>query len=261
MITKEMKLQALKQMISSRKTNQMLYKYRGLGSNTEEIFKKHTLWFNHPSEFNDPFDCCANIEKFNSEDFQQYIKTNKFALNLNVNNYNLDFYTPEMLKEDVNIVLNKLAICCFSKNKENILLWSHYGYCHKGLCLEFDILEDPNFFQLLIPVDYVEVMPNYNHFRDKNEIVKKLIQPKSKCWQYEEEIRIVKTETEVEENKGQNFRFNSRALKKVIFGCETLNDEIDKYRNLCKQNGLEHVKFSKMHKKLNGLFELEERQI
>ena len=36
------------------------------------------------------------------------------------------------------------AILCFSRNWDNLLLWSHYGDSHTGVCLGFDIAEgDP----------------------------------------------------------------------------------------------------------------------
>ena len=31
------------------------------------------------------------------------------------------------------------AILCFSRNWDNLLLWSHYGDRHMGVCLGFDI--------------------------------------------------------------------------------------------------------------------------
>ena len=38
-------------------------------------------------------------------------------------------------------------------------------------------------------------------------------------------------------------------------------ETIDKYVNLCKQNGLNHVSFSQMKQKENGKFELEEKSL
>ena len=58
------------------------------------------------------------------------------------------------------------AILCFSRNWDNLLLWSHYGDSHKGICMGFDIpdgglgenydtdvLYQPNLLQIRRPED------------------------------------------------------------------------------------------------------------
>lgn len=141
-------------------------------------------------------------------------------------------------------------------------MWSHYSKYHEGICLEFDILEDPSFFTLPIPVNYVDTMPIYDHFKEQNKLFKKIIQPKAKEWEYEEEVRVIKTPNDIKQNKGnQAFNFNPNALIKVIFGCKASEDTIAKYKELCQRNGLKYVEFSKMYQKQNGQFGLEECDI
>ena len=162
MITEEMKIQALRQMIANGEINQILYKYREVGKYTEKIFRDHTLWFNEPNNFNDPFDCWANVQELNNDAIEELINRN--SPNPNVAEKckkGMPLYTTDKLKQDIDKALIDLGVCCFSKTEKSILMWSHYCKYHTGICLEFDILKDPTFFTLAKPVNYVDSMPIY----------------------------------------------------------------------------------------------------
>lgn len=253
---------ALQQMISEGKLEQILYKYREDGENTERIFTEHTLWFAHPNEFNDPYDCYANVQVLDEEGLQKLIKKESYSsFEEQIYQEGLHMYDVDELRKNVNIVLNEIGVCCFTKNASNVLMWSHYAKYHRGLCLEFDILEDPSFFTFPLLVTYVDNMPEYNHFKDRKVLANKIIQPKYKIWEYEEEVRIVKTSKNIQDNNSQAFNFNPKSLKKVIFGCKSSDNMIKKYRCLCNNADFKHVIFTKMFQKNDGSFGLEERNI
>ena len=46
-------------------------------------------------------------------------------------------FTNEIIQK-VKEVRNNALISCFSKRYDSILMWSHYGDKHKGICIEFD---------------------------------------------------------------------------------------------------------------------------
>lgn len=262
-ISTEVKTQALEKMISEETINQSLYKYRADDEKTEKIFIEKTLWFPHPNVFNDPFDCWANIQALDKKKLSDtLIQRNSFdAARAHLIKVGIKKFTSYDLKRNVDAVLNQTGVCCLSMNCSNILMWSHYAHYHQGLCLEFDILQDPDFFCLTLPVKYVDSMPEYYYPVDNEELVYKIIQPKSADWKYEEEVRVVKTQSAIEKNGSQAFHFNPNALCKIIFGCKAHKTTIEKYKNLCKKNGFKHVKFTQMCQKKNGSFELEEKDI
>lgn len=257
------KRQALEQMISKGSIKQSLYKYRADDENTEKIFTEKSLWFPHPNAFNDPFDCYANIQSLDKKKLSNtLIQRNSFnAARAHLIKEGMKKFSSYDLKRNVDAVLNQIGVCCLSMNCSNILMWSHYAHYHQGLCLEFDILQDPDFFCLTLPVKYVDSMPEYYYPVDNEELVYKIIQPKSADWKNEEEVRVVKPQSEIEKNGSQAFHFNPDALRKIIFGCKAHKTTIEKYKNLCKKNGFKHVKFTQMCQKKNGLFELEEKNI
>ena len=262
-ISTAVKKQALEKMISEGTINQSLYKYREDDEYTEKIFTEKSLWFSHPNAFNDPFDCWANIQSLDKKSLSNsLIQRNSFDnARVQLIKEGLKKFTSYDLKQNVDTVLNQIGVCCLSMNCRNILMWSHYAHYHQGLCLEFDILYDPDFFCLTLPVKYVDSMPEYYYPEDNDCLVNKVIQPKSFDWEYEGEVRVVKPQSEIEKNGSQAFLFNPNTLRKIIFGCKAHKTVIEKYKNLCHKNGFKHVKFTQMRQKKNGSFELEEKAL
>lgn len=261
-ISPQLTRNALLQKISKGDISQLLYKYRGDNENTEKIFIEHTLWFEHPNKFNDPFDCWTNIQSVDYEGISKIIEQIQMPDALrNLCEQGIPQYTKEMHKNGIDIVFNRIGICCFSKKCNQILMWSHYADYHKGICLQFDILEDPSFFNFIFPVTYVDAMPEFHYPTDFINMLDKTIKPKSDLWKYEEEVRVVKTNREIKENNGQTFRFHPEALTKVIFGCKATQTTIEKYKRLCNVKEFKHVKFSKMEQMRDGTFGLIEKDI
>lgn len=124
--------------------------------------------------------------------------------------------------------------------KENLLMWSHYTYGHTGVCLKFDITEDPDFFTFPIKVKYNKTYPKVNYIENENKAVDSILTTKSNDWKYENEIRIIKPF-----QKQNKFVFRKEALKEIIFGCKTSDKKISEIKSLAKNNGYNHLTYSK----------------
>lgn len=242
---------------------QYLFKYRSDSAFTENIIKNNELWFNNPLEFNDPYDCNTPINVSTPlPDMKNWLKDvgiapqyiDELARQLQQN--------PNLMRQVAENAMRNSGICCFSTLDNSILQWSHYSDYHKGICLTFDILEHPDFFMLPVIVSYRQVMQHYNHFIHSQKIVEYLIQPKFHDWSYESEIRVVKTEEHIKANGNKRgFKFNDTALKEVIFGTNTPDPVIAKYRQLCADNNKGHVQFYKMELGTGVHYELVKRPI
>ena len=48
----------------------------------------------------------------------------------------------------------EIAVCCFTEQVDNFLMWSHYADCYNGICLEYDKNEISDY--LLAMVNYTD---------------------------------------------------------------------------------------------------------
>jgi Protein of unknown function (DUF2971) len=85
----------------------------------------------------------------------------------------------------------KNGLLCFSRNWDNLLLWSHYGASHTGLCLGFDIPDGPPGDAYDIDVHYQPNLLQINGPDDVNfDLVTRLLRTKHESWSYEQEVRL-----------------------------------------------------------------------
>lgn len=88
----------------------------------------------------------------------------------------------ENLREDDNEAHGAL---CFSRSWNNILMWSHYGDRHKGVCLGFEVPK-----KFVRRVKYIATVQRENDLRDasrrrKLQVVNRLNWAKYEGWTYE----------------------------------------------------------------------------
>ena len=153
-----------------------LYKYYDFDSffdNKSKLdsFQNGKLWASTPLEFNDPYDClaqvflprnnflnpheflrqeidgieisCDNLSESDKKDLEQKIN----SLLKNLSSADLDklcadngIILPSILddKKIANFWKEKYYVLCLTSNLRSILMWSHYSKNHTGFCLEFD---------------------------------------------------------------------------------------------------------------------------
>ena len=189
-----------------------LYKYRDTGKFTEAIFGTRTLYFAPPSGFNDPFDCGFRIAVTGSNNAAvtesvawQAIKEKcpdmppaeqiegakqvRRAL-LRRRRTELEDIVVEKLAKDTNA---RVGICCFSEVNDDILMWSHYSDCHRGICLEFSLVR--GFLRAAQPVEYSRRYPSLDLASVVVDEDLRAAAPwmlrKAKHWSYEKEWRVL----------------------------------------------------------------------
>ncbi len=114
---------------------------------------------------------------------------------------------------------------CFSRNWDNLLLWSHYGDSHKGVCLGFDIPErDPRDPDTPYGTD-VLYQPNLLQIRrlqDLPDIADRLPRTKHESWSYEQEVRMFIGLDDTQDAEGLHWiEFAPHlVLKEVIIGAQ-----------------------------------------
>ncbi|WP_044204224.1 DUF2971 domain-containing protein [Flammeovirga sp. OC4] len=294
-----------------------MYKYSSISTQTLRNIQLDQIYFNHPINFNDPFDTFQelNITNFSDENYItlycNYIKRelDKDSLIKILNNsitelefmkfvkkdidYFLDFSFDNQLglfkskeellnhitstnylelsniirdvilgtKNKIDLSLKKsfsnlrhekysnIGVCCFSKSFDNLLMWSHYGDCHKGICLEFDDSIEP--FSKGRNVIYENHFPSINLdeiFCNDDEkdflLVSKLLSYKSKDWIYEKEIRLIHNEANT------CYKYPTESLKSIYFGLKVDLTDRDIICTILKEKN-PAIKFFQMEKNLS----------
>lgn len=190
------------------------------------------LYHSLPSQFNDPFECTPHWSPPTTEAEEKEIRRHFSAL-LRVQNPGLSrpvsrrmvaaamadkpFFHKSM-RDAISATYSEIRICCFTANKDNLLMWSHYADAHRGFCLEFDARAEP--FLRAHKVAYstaYPVMP-YPVRANGDALIPALT--KSKEWEYEQEYRsFLSSELEnAPRNDGSSCLLDGAALKAVYFG-------------------------------------------
>ena len=221
----------------------ILYKYR----TTEQalmFLDNSNAYFAKSKEFNDPFDCKMNIET--------NVTIEALANWLKQQNYTGDIFEEarkrlsdpvklhEITQEAVEHAIATLGIFCCSIVCDSILMWAHYAHNHEGVCLEFDISEDVDFFCFPKKVEYDMEYPSIDYYTHSEEVTNALFH-KYKAWEYEKEYRIIKS------GFSGLHEMNPLVLKNIIVGCKTSDNDLQRVMEKVKQNNVwNHVGFKRV---------------
>lgn len=225
----------------------ILFKYRD-AEMTKLFLENYKLKFSSVKSLNDPFEGRMNGgENITYGDIVNYLRSQKIDSNI------IRIKAKEMLSDSdqlkqntnnaINSVVKDLGIFCCTTKCDDILMWAHYANSHKGFCLEFDVSEDLDLFCFPQKVVYDSKYPVFNYFKNYKETVgevTKAIYHKFKEWEYEEEYRVVKMKC-----ADRLLSVNPQALKSIIIGCNTSQDDIDEVMVALKNKDLSHVTLKK----------------
>lgn len=211
-----------------------LCRYRSVGegerARTQRIVETGLHYFASPSSFNDPFDCRPNFTLDGSEDeVRQYLRGmwSRQAPHLpeaerhaEVDAILSDPTRDPRIAENnrlfaatyESMVTSQVGILCLSEVHDDILMWSHYGDCHRGICLIYDT--NYEFFSQAFPVRYQRERPCTNPIlQSPEQMLDSAIYTKSLAWGYEKEWRILHYQQGVGERQSP-----SSALKAIVLG-------------------------------------------
>jgi len=166
-----------------------LYKYRSLMGESRDRTRRAIVdtevYFSRCTQFNDPFDCRLNVRG----------------------------ETDDELRRQMDAVTESIEIFCLSECNGNLLMWSHYGDAHRGVCLEYSTSEGSLFGCSLDQVAYADAYPELS-VTDNVDLnwTRTYLSTKSDDWKYEKEWRIFY-------RTGGVHLAPSKDLSAVILGC------------------------------------------
>lgn len=228
-----------------------IFKFYRYSDFVKHVLLKQELWFSKHSDFNDPFEFqLAPPLNLSDEEILEYYHLMKklggtkidTIIENNPNAFIWSYrYSPDMFNQTYLAPfekrLSQFGICCFSEISDNILMWSHYSDCHKGIVIEFDkLLLDQSLYDLnpdsvmsvIDKVNYSKVFPLVKMDSDLKKTadsIKAVSFTKSLDWAYEKEVRIVTS-------KIGNNKFDIKAIISITFGCKIKKENIKELKEI-----------------------------
>jgi hypothetical protein len=174
----------------------------------ENTLRNEEIHCSDPAKLNDPWDCRVSLNCPISED---RIRNSDEEVTRTV-----EWFSGYLTKE-----LQQRRIYCLTPDPLSTLMWSHYGGEHTGICLEFHV--GNLLFVAAHGVQYRERYPAFAIARMDSRSVMEVILTKAKCWEYEEEYRLIGSPKHPDGNPlklhGDFLKLPDRSLLSVIVGC------------------------------------------
>lgn len=165
--------------------------------------RNNQMWYSAPCNYNDVFDCDIAID--NKAVFDEALKLFPDSRGIRPGskvwrdfqksvNHNL-----RSLRATFDNLRNTMGVSCLSESEKSLLMWAHYANNHRGICVEYDLLQINSVLKFTaVPVIYSQERACFNFFNPENienDTLGLFIQSltsKSLEWSYEKEWRIIR---------------------------------------------------------------------
>ena len=159
-----------------------------------------SIRFTQPGAFNDPFEMVPELyvpevpgsEKLNIQ-FSVMAPRRKPSVGTLGDDFVSDHLSDRTSRRILKSLNQTTGILCLSRNRSSLLMWSHYADGYSGAIVEFD--ETHEFFLGYFDMEYSEYRPKIDiaSYTDGNEPIPIAeLCVKSKEWEYEKEVRVVR---------------------------------------------------------------------
>jgi len=238
----------------------VIYKYRNWENDFhKDVLRENEIYFASPIMFNDPFDSkiSENLLLIDTEEkreeFAEHIvnESKNDLILMGKDPVNVKSNFKERLKNNLSEEhlfneiqefenANKLyGIFSGSRTWKSVLMWSHYGNNHKGICIGFkeDYLLKSSNIGWSGDVDYLNDFPirdplNFNMNIAEESFMK--FYTKAEEWRYEEEYRLVISNIYGLADADRLMKLNSESIAEVVLGIEFEDGMKQEIMDICR---------------------------
>lgn len=236
-----------------------LYKYYSDKLEKFDLVKEQKMWYSAPCNFNDVFDCDISIDEtgiFNSalqmvpdkrgvRPGSQMWHQLKQIMNKEIRSLRSSFEHMKMTT----------GISCLSESYDSLLMWAHYANNHKGMCIEYELMEINKQLSFSpVPVVYSDKKVSFNSINqdtveaDSVRVFIESLTSKSLEWSYEKEWRIIRDDGACGESwdtEKKGALLDMIRPKSVILGCMVKPDFEKTAYKYCEENKINLYKMEK----------------
>ena len=258
---------------------ELVYKFRDCENEYHRrMLLQNEIYFATPKSLNDPFDCHidCNFSSLTDTEIEEYIndqiqyeeevafksgksidkKGLRKIIEETINNEEKLLKFQKKYNDDNFNTLNKNfgVFCCCQNTKheegwQNIMLWSHYANGHKGFCVGIDknvLCSKVTNGPLNVKPVYPTLKPLVAIEKNRKNIIENFkveISSKFISWEYENELRFVKINTNKDNLNGLKEEDRTLILPLGIIEEVTMGLCIDDWHkeaitNICKSKGI-----------------------
>jgi hypothetical protein len=199
----------------------------------KEILLEDRLYFPLPSQLNDPFECRVNSDLEGTFEEKRRFYFTKVKVQFGFGDARACRITDEWLEtgkhegvefwqnEETELIrlarTSQFRVLCLTPHADNLLMWSHYGNAHRGVCLRF---ENRDAIAGAVAVRYSSDYPLVSFFSSSRfEQMRAFVLTKSDHWSYEEEFRFLSISGS-DVGPTTHKTFDPTLLSGIVLGCE-----------------------------------------
>lgn len=221
-----------------------MFKYRKMDDKAKNLLKKNEFYFSDPKQFSDENDCkpklCykGTLEEIKNHFGETYIHIRQYITETEDGKF---AYYPDRRKTPY------LRVFCLSNSFNEQFMWEQYAENNKGFCIEFKVYKPNDSYAVLL--SETEIYPKtgnlfllkrVTYLPDSPEEINLLNNDCGKSMTSHIFYKDTQYEPENESraiipieyfNEGFTIKFAKESLKSIIFGHETL---IDNIKEICK---------------------------
>lgn len=183
-----------------------LYKYYSDSQQNLDTVKSNKMWYSAPCVFNDVFDCDVIIDQ--NKLFDSIIQACPTIQRMRVGSAAWKTMQAQAkdsakgLRDMFAQMRSAIGIACLSELDDSLLMWAHYANNHRGMCVEYELLEINKQLKFTpVPIIYSEERVRFNSLnlseieKDTTKIFIESLTSKSPEWNYEKEWRIIREDS------------------------------------------------------------------
>ena len=236
-----------------------LYKYYSDTSLNLDSIKSNRMWYSSPIHFNDVFDCeiTTDEKKLFESTLEMCPNVQKVRIGSPIWK-NLKAETKKSAKEMQNLFTRMrfgIGVSCLSELDDSLLMWAHYANNHRGMCVEYDLLEISSQLKFTpVPIVYSEERVCFNSLntttvgRDTTKMFLESLTTKSPEWSYEKEWRIIREDSacgELWDADKQGALLDMIQPSSITLGCMARPEFEKEITALCNEKKIDLFKMQK----------------
>ena len=227
-----------------------LYKYYGDSTRNLDSIKAGKMWYSAPSNFNDVFDCEISVDEAAIINCAMQMAPDKKKIRVGSPMWK---QIGQTMRQEIKSfcatyesMRSSMGISCLSESDDSLLMWAHYANNHRGMCVEYDLMEINEKLKFTpVPIVYSKDRVCFDVLNPDtvgNDAVALLVQSltsKSAEWSYEHEWRIIREDSACGskwdvEKKGALLDM-VRPIS-ITLGCATEEEFEKSVREYCEEN-------------------------